>query len=90
MKVSERADQSIVGLVLCSHGRPRMIGADGCNFVTKKERDWVEQSANETDINRLMDKLGSHRLAIKEAQCDWSIQGLQYKGWQSVTPRNPR
>jgi len=50
LKVRERADQSIVGLVLRSHGRPRMIGADGCSFVTKRERDWVEQSANETEI----------------------------------------
>jgi len=31
-------------------GRPRMIGVDGCNFVTKRERDWVKQSANETEI----------------------------------------
>jgi len=50
LKVSERADQSIIGLVLHSHGRPRTIGADGCNFVTKRERDWVEQSANEMEI----------------------------------------
>ena len=48
--VRERADQSIVGLVLHSHGRPRTIGADRCSFVTKRERDWVEQSANETEI----------------------------------------
>src|SRR5882724_10089953 len=27
-----------------------MIGADGCRFVTKRERDWVEWSANETEI----------------------------------------
>jgi len=26
-----------------------------------------------------MDKPGSHRLAIEEAQCDWAIQGFQYK-----------
>ena len=50
MKVSERANQSIIGLVLRSHGRPRMIRADGCSFVTKRERDWVKQSANETEI----------------------------------------
>ena len=50
LKVSERANQSIVRLALCSHGRPRMISADGCSFVTRKERDWVEWSANETDI----------------------------------------
>jgi len=50
LKVNERADQSIVGLVLHSHGRPRTIGADRCNFVTKRERDWVEQSANKTEI----------------------------------------
>ena len=50
MKASERADQLIIGLVLHSHGRPRTIRADGCSFVTKRERDWVEQSANETEI----------------------------------------
>src|SRR5882724_9988280 len=50
LKVRESADQSIIGLVLCSHGRPRTIGADGCSFVTKRERDWVEQSANKTEI----------------------------------------
>src|SRR5882724_11660622 len=27
-----------------------MIRADGCSFITKRERDWVEQSANETEI----------------------------------------
>src|SRR5882724_8686044 len=42
LKVSERADQSIIGLVLRSQGRPRTIGADGCSFVTRRERDWVE------------------------------------------------
>src|SRR5882724_9809522 len=51
LKVRERADQSILGLVLCSHGRLRMIGVDGCSFVTKRERDWVKQSANETEIS---------------------------------------
>ena len=50
LKVRERANQSIIGLVLHSHGRPRMIRADGCSFITKRERDWVEQSANETEI----------------------------------------
>jgi len=50
LKVSERADQSIIGLVLCNHGRPRMIRADRCSFVTKRERDWVEWSANKTEI----------------------------------------
>src|SRR5882724_2215825 len=50
LKVRERADQSIVRLVLHSHGRPRTIRADGCSFVTKRERDRVEQSENETEI----------------------------------------
>src|SRR5882724_5282474 len=27
-----------------------MIRADGCSFITKRERDWVKQSANETEI----------------------------------------
>src|SRR5882724_11375258 len=51
LKVSERANQLIIRLVLRSHGRPRTIGADGCSFVTRRERDWVEQSANETEIS---------------------------------------
>jgi len=29
---------------------------------------------------RVMDKPSSHRLAIKEAQCDKEIQGFHYKG----------
>ena len=37
-------------MVLRSHGRPRTIRADGCSFVTRRERDWVEWSANETEI----------------------------------------
>jgi len=36
--------------VLCSHGRPRTIGADVCSFVTKRERDWAEGSANEMEV----------------------------------------
>jgi len=51
LKVSERANQLIIRLVLRSHGRPRTIGADGCSFITRRERDWVEQSANETEIS---------------------------------------
>src|SRR5882724_13222714 len=39
LKVRERADQLIIGLVLHSQGRPRMIVADGCSFITKRERD---------------------------------------------------
>ena len=27
-----------------------MISADGCSFITKRERDWVEWSANETEV----------------------------------------
>ena len=50
MKVSESADQSTVGLVLHSHGIPRTIGVDRCSFVTRRERDWVEWSVNETEI----------------------------------------
>ena len=50
MKVRKRADQSIVRLVLCSHGRPRTIGVDRCSFITRRERDWVKKSANETEI----------------------------------------
>src|SRR5882672_2607472 len=37
-KVRDKVDQSIVGLVLCSHGRPKTIGADGWSFVTRRER----------------------------------------------------
>jgi len=40
----------IVGLVLHSHGRPGMIGADRCSFITRRERNWVKWSANETEI----------------------------------------
>ena len=40
----------IIRLVLYSHGRPKMIRAEGCSFVTKRERDWVEWSANKTEI----------------------------------------
>jgi len=42
LKVRESANQLIVGFVLCHHGRPRTIGTEGCSFVTKRERDWVE------------------------------------------------
>src|SRR5882724_6049282 len=87
LKVSERADQSIIGLVLRSHGRPRTIGADGCSFVTKRERLGRAVSKRDRDINRLMDKPGGCRLAVKEAQCNWSIQGFQYKGWKSSQRR---
>src|SRR5467141_4034637 len=38
LKVRDNMDQSIVGLVLRSHGRPNTIGADGCSFVTRRER----------------------------------------------------
>ena len=48
--MSKRADQSIVGLVPCSHGRLRTIGADRCSFITRRERDWVKWSVNETEI----------------------------------------
>src|SRR5882672_9497987 len=37
-KVRDRVDQSIVRLVLRSHGRPKTIGADGWSFVTRRER----------------------------------------------------
>jgi len=36
--------------VLHSQGSPSTIGADRCSFVTTRERDWVEWSANETEI----------------------------------------
>ena len=42
LKVSESADQSTVGLVLCSQGSPRTIGVDGCSFVTRRESNWVK------------------------------------------------
>src|SRR5467141_1818610 len=38
LKVRDNVDQSIVGLVLCSHGRPNTIGADGWSFITRRER----------------------------------------------------
>ena len=81
MKVRERADQSIVGLVLCSHGRAK---DDQSRWVQLRhqERKTLGQviSKRDSDIHRLMDKPGGCRLAIKEAQCDRTIQGFQYKG----------
>ena len=38
LKVRDNVDQSIVGLVLCSHGRPNTIGANRWSFVTNRER----------------------------------------------------
>ena len=38
LKVRDNVDQSIVGLVVRSHGRPNTIGADGWSFVTRRER----------------------------------------------------
>jgi len=85
LKVSERADQSIVGLVLCSHGRPRMIGTDGCSFVTRRERDWVEWSANETE--RFIDSwinLGVAGLPLKRhSVIGWS-RGSNTKGGEAA------
>ena len=37
-------------MVLHSQGSPSTIGADRCSFVTTRERDWVEWSANEMEI----------------------------------------
>jgi len=35
-------DQSVIGLVLHKPWKARgQLGADGCSFVTKRERDWV-------------------------------------------------
>ena len=49
MKVRDSTDQVIVRLVLHNHGRPRTIRAEGCSFITKRERDWVKLSANKID-----------------------------------------
>src|SRR5882672_2872212 len=38
LKVRDNVDQSIVGLVLCSHGRLKTNGAAGWSFVTRRER----------------------------------------------------
>src|SRR5882672_605260 len=38
LKVSDKVDQLIVGLVLRSHGRPKTIRADGWSFITRRER----------------------------------------------------
>src|SRR5467141_573844 len=38
LKVRDKVDQSIIGLVLHSHGRPKTIRADGWSFVTRRER----------------------------------------------------
>ena len=37
-KVRDNMDQLIIRLVLCSHGRPKTIGANGWSFVTRRER----------------------------------------------------
>ena len=50
LKVRDSTDQSIVRLVLCNHGRPRTIGAEGCSFITRRERVWVKLSVNKTEI----------------------------------------
>jgi len=49
LKVRDNSNQSIIRLVFRSNGRPRTIGAEGCSLVTKRERVWVELSANETE-----------------------------------------
>src|SRR5882724_730390 len=61
-------------------GRSGLMGV-----VSHQERERLGRavSKRDRDINRLMDKPGSRRLAIEEAQCDRSIQGFQYKGWRS-------
>src|SRR5882672_11181283 len=38
LKERDNVDQSIVRLLLCSHGRPKTIRADGWSFVTRRER----------------------------------------------------
>jgi len=45
LKVRDSTNQLIVRLVLSSHGKPKMIGAEGFNFVTKREGFWVKLSA---------------------------------------------
>ena len=84
LKVSKRANQSIIGLVLHSHGRPRTISADGCSFITRRERD--------RDIHRLMDKPGSCRLSIV-GTVQLGNPGVPIKKvvrWPEMSPRNLR
>src|SRR5882672_2228551 len=38
LKVRDKVDQSIIGLVLRSHGKPKTIRANGWSFVTRRER----------------------------------------------------
>jgi len=50
LKVRDSTDQLLIRLVLHNQGRPRTIGAEGCSFVTKRDRFWVELSAKEIVI----------------------------------------
>src|SRR5882672_315798 len=50
LKVRDSVDQSIVGLVLHSHGKLKTIGANGWSFVTRRERFCVEPSVNATEV----------------------------------------
>src|SRR5882672_2834492 len=50
LKVRDNVDQLIVGLVLCSHGRPKTIRADGWSFVTRRERFCIEPSVKATEV----------------------------------------
>src|SRR5882724_9176948 len=48
-KVSDSADQTIVRLVLHSLGRPKTIRAEGCSFITTRERFQVKLSVKVTE-----------------------------------------
>ena len=83
LKVSESADQSTVGLVLCSHGSKD--NRSGWVQLCHQERKRLGRVISKRDggIHRLMDKPSHCRLAIEQAQCDQAIQGFQYKCWRS-------
>ena len=49
LNVNDKVAQSIVGLVSHNQGRPRTIEADGCRFITRRHRSWMELSAKTTD-----------------------------------------
>jgi len=77
----ERQCQPVDRWVGASHyGRPRMIGAEGCSFLSPRERkSGLSCQQIETEIYRSWINPSSCRLAIKEAQCNGAIQNVQYK-----------
>ena len=80
-------------MVICSYGRPRTIGTDGCSFVTKRERDWVEWSTNKTEIfTDSWINLAVAGLPLKRNSVIGKSRGSNTKGGKAARdePRNLR